>query len=116
MFNADGFKTIKGLTDALMQRQELLSNNLANIETKNYVRQDMDFSRVLTGLKDNLASSQEGNDSVMSSARYRDYSGKMTLESEMSKLYDNHLRYMLMIKAISHHFDHMKKALEVRTS
>ena len=116
MFNADGFKTIKGLTDALMQRQELLSNNLANIETKNYVRQDMDFSRVLTGLKDNLASSQEGNDSVMSSARYRDYSGKMTLESEMSKLYDNHLRYMLMIKAISHHFDHMKKALEVRAS
>jgi len=116
MFNADGFKTIKGLTDALMQRQELLSNNLANIETKNYVRQDMDFSRVLTGLKDNLASSQEGNDSVMSSARYRDYSGKMTLESEMSKLYDNHLRYMLMIKSISHHFDHMKKALEVRAS
>jgi len=26
------------------------------------------------------------------------------------------LRYMLMIKAISHHFDHMKKALEVRAS
>ena len=116
MFNADGFKTMKGLTDALMQRQELLSNNLANIETKNYVRQDLDFSRVLSGLKDNLASSQEGNDSILSTARYRDYSGKMTLESEMSKLYDNHLRYTLMIKSISHHFDHMKKALEVRAS
>ena len=34
MFNTEGFKTLKGLTDALMQRQELLSNNLANIETK----------------------------------------------------------------------------------
>ena len=115
MFNADGFKTIKGLTDALMQRQELLSNNLANIETKNYVRQDLDFSRVLSGLKNNL-SSEEGNEALMGTARYRDYSGKVTLESEMSKLYDNHLRYMLMIKAISHHFDHMKKALEVRAS
>ena len=116
MFNTEGFKTIKGLTDALMQRQELLSNNLANIETKNYVRQDLDFSRVLSGLKDNLASQEEGNGSLLATARYRDYSGKMTLESEMSKLYDNHLRYTLMIKSISHHFEHMKKALEVRAS
>ena len=115
MFNTEGFRTMKGLTDALMQRQELLSNNLANIETKNYVRQDLDFSRVLSGLKNN-PSSEEGNDSILSTARYRDNSGKVTLESEMSKLYDNHLRYTLMIKSISHHFEHMKKALEVRAS
>ena len=116
MFNTEGFTTIKGLTDALMQRPELLSNNLANMETKNYVRQDLDFSRVLSGLKNNLASQEEGNESILATSRYRDYSGKMTLESEMSKLYDNHLRYTLMIKSISHHFDHMKKALEVRAS
>ena len=117
MFNTEGFNTTKGLTDALMQRQEVLSNNLANIETKNYVRQDIDFSRVLSGLKSNSAvGSEEGNGSLLGTARYRDYSGKMTLESEMSKLYDNHLRYMLMIKSISHHFEHMKKALEVRAS
>ena len=116
MFNTEGFKTLKGLTDALMQRQELLSNNLANIETKNYVRQDIDFSRVLNGLKNNLVPQDEGNESILSTARYRDYSGKMTLESEMSKLYDNHLRYTLMVKSISHHFEHMKKALEVRAS
>ena len=116
MFNTDGFKTLKGLTDALMQRQEILSNNLANIETKNYVRQDLDFGQVLSGLKNNIAQSDEGNESILSTSRYRDYSGKMTLESEMSKLYDNHLRYTLMIKSISHHFEHMKKALEVRAS
>ena len=116
MFNTDGFKTIKGLTDALMQRQELLSNNLANIETKNYVRQDLDFSQVLSGLKNNLVQGEAENESILSASRYRDYSGKMTLETEMSKLYDNHLRYTLMIKSISHHFDHMKKALEVRAS
>lgn len=115
MFNTEGFKTIKGLTDALMQRQELLSNNLANIETKNYVRQDIDFSRVLSGLQNNLVQ-EEGNGSILATARYRDFSGQMTLESEMSKLYDNHLRYTLMIKSISHHFEHMKKALEVRAS
>ena len=116
MFNTEGFTTIKGLTDALMRRQELLSNNLANMETKNYVRQDIDFSKVLSGLKSNLVSEQEGNDSLLSTSRYRDYSGKMTLESEMSKLYENHMKYMLMIKSISHHFEHMKKALEVRAS
>ncbi len=116
MFNTEGFRTTKVLTDALIQRQELLSNNLTNIETKNYIRQDLDFGQVLSGLKSNLAQSEEGNSSLLATSRYRDYSGKMTLESEMSKLYDNHLRYTLMIKSISHHFEHMKKALEVRAS
>lgn len=116
MFNTEGFQITKGLTDALMQRQEVLSNNLANIETKNYVRQDIDFGRVLSGLKNDTAKSGDGNDSLLSTARYRDYSGKMTIESEMSKLYDNHMRYMLMVKSVSHHFEHMKKALEVRAS
>ena len=116
MFDTDGFKTMKGLTDALMQRQELLSNNLANIETKNYVRQDIDFSRVLNGLKNEFTQPEDGNASLIATSRYRDHSAHMTLESEMSKLYDNHLRYMLLIKSISHHFEHMKKSLEVRAS
>ena len=112
MFETDGFKTMKGLTDALVQRQHVLSNNLANIETENYVRQDLDFSRVLSDLK----SSSDTGESTVGRAVYRDYSKPMTLESEMSKLYDNHLRYLLIVKSISHHFDHMKKALEVRAS
>ena len=93
MFDTDGFKTMKGLTDALTQRQQILANNLANIETKNYIRQDIDFGRVLTDLKSNTSSFDEGNESLIARARYRDNSKPMTLESEMSKLYDNHLRY-----------------------
>ena len=116
MFNSDGFKVMKGLTDALIQRQEVLSNNLANIETKNYVRQDIDFGRVLGDLKNNNSLPGDSNESMLARARFRDYSKPMTLESEMSKLYDNHLRYLLLVKSISHHFDHMKKALEVRAS
>jgi flagellar basal body rod protein FlgB len=114
MFNVDGFKVIKGLTDAIVQRQEIISNNLTNIETKNFVRQDVDFGRVLSDLKNNVTSSD--NESIISKARYRDHSKPMTLESELSKLYDNHLRYLLLVKAVGHHFDHMKKALEVRAS
>lgn len=117
MFNTDGFKTIKGLTDAIMQRQEILSGNLANIETKNYVRQDIDFSRILSDLKNSSTSViEEDNQSLIARSRYKDYSKPMTMESELSKLYDNHLRYTLLVKSISHHFDHMKKALEVRAS
>lgn len=116
MFQTDGFKVLKGLTDAMMQRQELLSNNLANIETKNYVRQDIDFSKVLSELKNNYFQGDSGNESLLARARYKDYAKPVTLESEMSKLYDNHLRYTLLVKAISHHFEHMKKALEVRAS
>ena len=115
MFHTDGFKTMKGLTDAIIERQQLLSNNLANIETKNYVRQDIDFGRVLSELKSSQ-SHEGGNEQSLAGARYRDYSKPMTLESEMSKLYDNHLRYLLLVKSIGHHFEHMKKALEVRAS
>ena len=115
MFQTDGFKVMKGLTDALVQRQQILSNNLENIETKGYVPQELDFGRVLSDLKNNNPS-EEDNSSVLARARYRDYSQSMSLESQMSKLYDNHLRYLLMIKSISHHFDHMKKALEVRAT
>ena len=115
MSQAEGITQLKGLTDAVVDRQQVLSNNLANIETKNYVRQDIDFSRVLSELKNN-SPSQDGNESMLTRARYRDYSKPMTLESEMSKLYDNHLRYLLLVKSISHHFEHMKKALEVRAS
>ena len=114
MFNTDGFKVIKGLTDAIVERQEILSNNLTNIETKNFVRQDIDFSHVLSDLKNN--SPFGDNETVIAKARYRDYSKPITLESELSKLYDNHLRYLLLVKAVGHHFDHMKKALEVRAS
>ena len=116
MFPADGFNKMKLLTDALVQRQELLSNNLSNMSTENYVRQDIDFSSVLRGLENNISKSDDNNPQILATARYRDHSNPMTLESEMSKLYDNHLRYVLMVKAISHHFEHMKKALEVRAS
>ncbi len=113
MFETDGFKITKGLTDAIMQRQHVLSNNLANIETKGFVRQDIDFNSVLSGLK--TSNGFEDNESVISRSRYKD-SNPMTIEAEMSKLYDNHLRYMLLVKSISHHYEHMKKALEVRAS
>lgn len=116
MFETEGFSTVKGLTDAVVQRQQILSNNLANIETKNYIRQDIDFSRVLNELKGSAPSIASGNESVLARARYRDYSRPMTLESELSKLYDNHLRYLLLVKSIGHHYEHMKKALEVRAN
>ena len=112
MFETDGFKIMKGLTDAMMQRQHVLSNNLANIETKNFIRQDIDFNSVLNGLKNNLGF--DTNESIITRARYKDNSEPVALESEMSKLYDNHLRYMLLVKSIGHHFEHIKKALEVR--
>ena len=116
MFQTDGFKTLKGLTDAVMQRQEILSSNLANIETKGYVRQDIDFGRVLSSIKNNVPSIGDEKESMLTRARYKDYSKPMTLESELSKLYDNHLRYLILTKSVSHHFEHMKKALEVRAS
>lgn len=114
MFDTDGFYTIKGLTNSVVQRQEILSGNLTNLETKGYVRQDIDFARVLGELKGSSPSFEEGSEGILARARYRDYSKPVTLESELSKLYDNHLRYLLLIKSINHHFDHMKKALEVR--
>ena len=108
------FDVIRGLTTATVRRQEMLSNNLANIETKNYVRQDIDFGSVLNGLANESGFSGDTSTSVISRSTYRDYSNPVTLESELSKLYENHLRYILLTRQIGHNFEHMKKALEVR--
>jgi flagellar basal body rod protein FlgB len=116
MFDSDGITTIKGLTDAVVQRQQILSNNLANIETKGYVRQDLDFSRILTDLKSKAPGIESSNESLLARSRYKDFSKPMSLESELSKLYDNHLRYLLLVKSVNHHYEHMKKALEVRAN
>lgn len=116
MFDNESSRIMKALTSALVERQQLLSNNLANFETKNYVRQDLDFGRLLNNLKNGTSATSDGSESAIARARYRDHSRPMNIESEMSKLYDNHLRYMLLVKSISHHFEHMKKALEVRAS
>lgn len=106
------FNVIRGLTDAAVRRQEILSNNLANIETPNYVRQDLDFGQLLSNLQNQTPF--ESRKSIVAKARYSDQAHPVTLESEISKLYDNHLRYLLLTKSVNHHFEHMKKALEVR--
>jgi flagellar basal-body rod protein FlgB len=108
------FNVIKGLADASVRRQEILSNNLANIETPNYVRQDLDFGQLLTNLQNNNNPSLDSNKSIVSRAQYQDHANPVSLESEISKLYDNHLRYLILTKSVGHHFEHMKKALEVR--
>lgn len=111
----EGFGVLKGLADALVERQGLLSNNLANIGNKDYQKKDIDFNRVLSELKSDVPSMESNNKGLISRATYTEGS-KPTLESEMSNLYENHLRYTLLVKGIGHHFEHMKKALEVRAS
>lgn len=106
------FNVIRGLTDASVRRQEILANNLANIETPNYIREDLDFGQLLSGLQNQAPfDTRKG---IVSRAKYLDQGTPVTLESEVSKLYDNHLRYLLLTKSVGHHFEHMKKALEVR--
>lgn len=111
--SSSDFDILKGLTDAAVLRQQVLSNNLANIETKNYVRQDIDFGSVLNSLKSETIG-VDTNSSAITKSTYRDFSNPVTLESELSKLYDNHMRYVLLTKQLGNHFEHMKKALEVR--
>jgi flagellar basal-body rod protein FlgB len=114
IMSANDFNTIKVLTDAAVQRQQILSNNLANIETDGYIRQELDFGTVLSEMKNNPFAQTKGAGHVLSQARYSDYGKPITLESEISKLYDNHLRYQLLTKTVSHHYEHLRKALEVR--
>lgn len=114
MFDTNGLKVLKGLMDALVTRQGVISNNLANIDTEGYIRQDIDFSRVLSDLKNGIGNGDTSTS--VARATYKDGTKPMTLESELSKLYENHLRYLLMVKSVGHHYEHMKKALEVRAS
>ena len=101
---------LNGLMNAVANRQQLLANNLTNVNTPGYVRQDMDFTSVLKDLKNEH--SNKSYDEIIDQSTFRDSETKATYESELAEMSKNHLQFMLMTRINGHIYQHLEEATQ----
>ncbi|MBQ7065639.1 MAG: flagellar basal body rod protein FlgB [Lachnospiraceae bacterium] len=112
--------------DASWLRNEAISNNIANVDTPGYKRQDVDFESQLT--KALGMSRYETMDSKVAGvtlsnlkpSTYTDYSGysyrldgnNVDIDSENVALANNQLKYQALITSVNQEFANLKSVMK----
>jgi flagellar basal-body rod protein FlgB len=100
------FKTINAALGAAGKRQEVLSNNLANVNTPGYKREDVKFDGVLSTA---LAAAKAGDSSQLDSLRpevttdsaavaVRADGNSVDVDQEMAYVAENNIRYNALVQ------------------
>lgn len=129
MINSNIYNYINVLdkaADAAWTRNEVLSNNIANVDTPNYKRQDVEFetylqaelqganssslSSVVAGVDLDSLSSNTYTDS--SSLSYRLDGNNVDIDTENVELSSNQLKYQALVGSISNEFSMIKSAMQ----
>ncbi len=133
MINTDIYNYINILdkaADAANMRNELISNNIANVSTPNYKRKDIDFETVLQA---ELAGGRTLNQSVNmankdlsvldpqvftdnSNLSYRIDGNNVDISTEEAYLAENTIRYQLLIDQMNQEFSRYQTVLSSSSS
>lgn len=109
--------------DASWLRNELIDNNLANVNTPNYKRRDVQFeSYLMTAVSggDSLDDNIDNMDlSALNPTVYTEYSGlsyrldgnNVDIDTENAELAKNQLRYYTLIDSMTQEFSRIKMVL-----
>jgi flagellar basal body rod protein FlgB len=104
-------KILNTLINAASDRQKMLAHNLTNIHTPGYdQRQDLDFSTVVRSVKHNAGTKMDINRAIENGS-FTDEQ-KPTFETEMSAMFENQLKYILLTKINGHIYQHMQEATQ----
>ncbi|NTW16899.1 MAG: flagellar basal body rod protein FlgB [Syntrophaceae bacterium] len=114
-------KTIKILTsmmDFRSQKHQLITSNIANIDTPEYTSKDLQFKGVigeamrkqLTTTSKKHLSGQFVNAGIIDSD-FVDSEERVNVEKEMANLAENHLMYNLSVELLSRKFRSIKSVL-----
>ena len=133
MINSNVYNYINVLSkaaDASWLRNDAISNNIANVDTPNYKRQDVSFE---TELKHALRSSKyvsldkkvealnsNGRLSHIDPRTYEDHSGfsyrldgnNVDIDTENVELASNQIKYNGLIQSIDQEFKHLKSVIK----
>jgi flagellar basal-body rod protein FlgB len=101
---------LNGLLNAVSDRQQMLANNLTNVSTPGYVRQDMDFNSVLKDLKN--PNSAKSIDKMIEDATFRDQEQPPSFENELAQMSKNQLHYILLTRINGHIYQHLEEATQ----
>jgi flagellar basal-body rod protein FlgB len=100
------------------QRQECLSDNIANMHTKGYRRKDVDFSQYLnTGISSRIEANvidKYGPSPLASSSAAG--GENISTEDELAKMQENYLLYNVAVRHLSSTITEIKTALNVSQS
>ncbi len=88
-------KVLNTLIIAVADRQQILANNLTNVSTPGFVRQDLDFSSVIKDLN-NQAYTGVSEEKIIEKASYEEHGVRPSYERELAEMAENHLKYVLL--------------------
>ena len=112
--------TMQGLAEAMtlhQRRHEILTSNLANVETPGFRARELDFE---TALKDAFVPSEQHPTSPIAephvvedaSAPMRADGNSVDLDLQMAKLSENGGRYVALAKLLGHRIALLRQAIE----
>jgi flagellar basal-body rod protein FlgB len=98
-------------------RQQLISNNIANVDTPNYKRMDIDFKSSLFKALDEQSVTQAGTDAVKpefvvsDDLTHNNDGNSVDIEKEMAEQAVNSLQYALLTRLVSDQLGMLKTAI-----
>lgn len=104
----DAAGLLSGRLNYLQGRHQLLNQNLANLETKDYKRQDLVFEGLVENEKQtqSLAQSYTAKTSILTDTSKGGINGNnVNLEKETWTMTDNSVEYMTAIELLRKHYD-----------
>jgi flagellar basal-body rod protein FlgB len=129
MIGSNAFNYINVLdkaADASWKRNEIISNNIANVNTPGYKRKDVQFESYLTSelLGDNsLDKRVESADlDTLDATIYTDHSNlsyrldgnNVDIDTEAANLAENQIRYYALLDSMSQEFSRLRTVLQTR--
>ena len=129
MINSNAYNYINVLTkaaDASWTRNEIITNNLANVDTPGYKRKDVSFQNFLlqeltsgdsTSLRTRVNDVEVGN---LNATVYTDFSelsyrldgNNVDIDTENVEFASNQLYYQTVLDTINHQFSMLKAAMQ----
>ena len=129
MINSNAYNYINVLTkaaDASWTRNEIITNNLANVDTPGYKRKDVSFQNYLlqeltsgdsTSLRNRVNDVEVGN---LNATVYTDFSelsyrldgNNVDIDTENVEFASNQLYYQTVLDTINHQFSMLKAAMQ----
>lgn len=129
MFDSGVFNYVNVLgkaADASWMRNDVLANNIANVDTPGYKRQDVDFeSQLKTAMRNTRYKSVDARVEAISSTElearvytdaanfsYRLDGNNVDIDTESAKLAENQIKYNGLIDAINGDFTNLKLVMK----
>ena len=109
MLHSPEEKILNGLLDAIGERQKLIANNISGSRVEGYQGRDIDFGIVMGDLRSDQPIDKT---TMLSKATVKYDGGPINLEDEMSKMYKNHVTYVLLTRINGHIYQHMEEATQ----